>query len=403
VPSRELTVAEDLKKQELCLETTLETAPPASPGEPTNLWRHLTRRVNMIFLVTVLLPTLLACLYYGVIASDVYISESRFVVRNPQRQSITSGLGSLLQGTAFSRSQDDTYSVHDYVLSRDALRELDQQLHVRKAFESQDVDWVNRFPGPSPDDSFEAFYRHYRKYVVIEYDTVSSITTLYVRAYTAKDSRDINDLLLQMGERLVNNLNTRSRQDLIQVAQKEVQVAEERSKVAAVALSGYRGRQSLFDPDRQSALQLQGVARLQEELLSAEAQLAQLRQLSPDNPQIPSLKSRVEGLRKTIGAEGSKVAGAEGSFTSKSTVYDRLLLEKTFAERQLATALASLESARNEANRKQLYLERLVQPNLPDKALEPRRIRNSFTVLLLGLILWGVVSLVVASVKEHSD
>lgn len=385
------------------METTLETAPPASPGEPTSLWRSLTRRVNVIFLVTVLLPTLLACLYYGVIASDVYISESRFVVRNPQRQSISSGLGSLLQGTGFSRSQDDTYSVHDYVLSRDALHELDQQLHVRKAFESSDVDWINRFPGPSPDDSFEAFYRHYRKYVAIDYDTVSSITTLYARAYTAKDARDINDLLLQMGERLVNNLNTRSRQDLIQVAQKEVQAAEERSKTAAVALSGYRGRQSLFDPDRQSALQLQGVAKLQEELLSAEAQLAQLRQLSPDNPQIPSLKSRVEGLRKTIGAEGSKVAGAEGSFTSKSTVYDRLLLEKTFAERQLATALASLESARNEANRKQLYLERLVQPNLPDKALEPRRIRNIFTVLLLGMILWGVASLVVASVKEHSD
>ena len=368
-----------------------------------SLWRRLTRRINKIFLITVLLPTVVAILYYGVIASDVYISESRFVVRNPQRQSVTGGLGSLLQGTGFARSQDDTYSVHDYVLSRDALHELDQQLQVRKAFESHDVDFINRFPGPSPDDSFEAFYRHYRKYVTIDYDTVSSITTLYVRAYTAKDSRDFNDLLLQMGERLVNNLNTRSRQDLIQVAQKEVQAAEERSKTAAVALSGYRGKQALFDPDRQSALQLQGVAKLQEELLGAEAQLAQLRQLSPDNPQIPSLKSRVEALRKTIGTEGSKVAGADGSLTSKSAVYDRLQLEKLFAERQLATALASLESARNEANRKQLYLERLVQPNLPDKALEPKRLRSVFTVLLLGLILWGVVSLVVASIKEHGD
>jgi len=49
------------------------------------------------------------------LASDVYISESRFVVKNPQRSAQT-GLGALLQGTAFSRSQDDTYSVHDYIL-----------------------------------------------------------------------------------------------------------------------------------------------------------------------------------------------------------------------------------------------------------------------------------------------
>lgn len=376
--------------------------PALAAPKPSRL-KALTRRFNTIFLITVALPTLVACLYFGVIASDVYISESRFVVRNPQRQSVTGGLGSLLQGTGFARSQDDTYSVHDYVLSRDALHELDQQLQVRKAFSSGEIDFINRFPGLSPDDSFEAFFRHYRKYVTIDYDTVSSITTLYVRAYTAEDSRKFNDLLLQMGERLVNNLNTRSRQDLIQVAQKEVQTAEERSKTAAVALSGFRGKQSLFDPDRQSALQLQGVAKLQEEMLAAEAQLAQLRQLSPDNPQIPSLKSRVDALRKTIASEGSKVAGADGSLTSKSAAYDRLQLEKVFAERQLATALAALETARNEAQRKQLYLERLVQPNLPDNALEPKRIRNIFTVLLLGMILWGVVSLIVASVKEHGE
>ena len=380
--------------------TLIASQPPAE--KPSRL-KALVRRIDRIFMLTVLLPTLVATVYFGLIASDVYISEARFVVRNPQRQSVTGGLGSLLQGTGFARSQDDTYSVHDYVSSRDALRELDQQLQVRKAFSAEGIDFVNRFPGLGFDDSFEAFYRHYRKYVTIEYDTVSSITTLYVRAYTADDARKFNDLLLQMGERLVNNLNTRSRQDLIQVAQKEVQAAEERSKTAAVALSGYRGRQSLFDPDRQSALQLQGVAKLQEELLSSEAQLAQLRQLSPENPQIPALKSRVDALRKTISTEGSKVAGADGSLTSKSAVYDRLQLEKVFAERQLATALVSLETAKNEAQRKQLYLERLVQPNLPDKALEPRRIRSILMVLALGLVLWGVVSLVVASVKEHAD
>jgi capsular polysaccharide transport system permease protein len=84
-------------------------------------------------------------------------------------------------------------------------------------------------------------------------------------------------------------------------------------------------------------------------------------------------------------------------------VFDRLTLEKGFADRQLGSALASLETARSEAQRKQLYLERLVQPNLPDMAVEPRRIRSTLTVLALGLVLWGVLSLVVSSVKEHTD
>jgi capsular polysaccharide transport system permease protein len=357
---------------------------------------------NAIFVCTVLVPTALAVVYYGLIASDVYISEARFVVRNPQRAS-QSSLGSLLQGTGFTRSQDDTYSVHDYMRSRDALRELDDKLQVRSAYSSQSVDVINRFPGLDWDDSFEALHRYYQKQVNIDYDTVSSITVLRVHAYTADDAKAINDMLLNMGERLVNNLNDRSRQDLIRVAEQEVEQAESKAKAAALALAAYRADRSVFDPSSQSAMQLQGVARIQEELLATEGQLAQIRQVAPNNPQIGALASRAAGLRQAIAAETGKVIGSGTSLTGKAPVYDRLTLEKGFADRQLGSALASLETARSEAQRKQLYLERLVQPNLPDMAVEPRRIRSTFMVLALGLVMWGVLSLVVSSVKEHTD
>jgi capsular polysaccharide transport system permease protein len=357
---------------------------------------------NKILWLTVIIPTILACIYFGLIASDVYISESRFVVRSPQRQSQT-GLSAFLQGTGFSRSQDDTYSVHDFVLSRDALKELDEKISIRKLYSSKDADVINRFPGLDWDDSFESFYRYYKKRVGVDYDTVSSITTLNVRAFTAEDAKRINDLLLNMGERLVNTLNERSRQDLIKFATQEVTIAEDKAKAAALALSSFRTSQSVFDPDKQSAIQLQGVAKLQEELLATEAQLNQIKRVSPNNPQVASLTNRVATLRNTIATETSKIAGGGTSLTSKSANFERLVLEKGFADKQLASALTSLETARSEAERKQLYLERLVQPNLPDKALEPRRVRSIFMVFVIGLMAWGVVSLLVASVKEHTD
>ena len=370
--------------------------------QTTKNFKSRLTSVNVILWCTVIIPTALAVIYFGLIASDVYISESRFVVRSPQRQTQT-GLGALLQGTVFSRSQDDTYSVHDFVLSRDALKELDDQLAVRKAYASRDADFINRFPGLNWDDSFEAFHRYYRDRVTLDYDTVSSITILKVRAFTADDSKKINDLLLKMGERLVNNLNDRSRQDLIKTAELEVAVGEEKVTRAAVALAGFRNNQSVFDPDKQSALQLQGVSKLQEELVLTETQLAQIQRVSPNNPQVSSLRSRVETLRRAIANETAKVAGGGSSLTSKSAAFERFTLDKVFAEKQLAAALTALESARSEALRKQLYLERLVQPNLPDKAVEPRRIRSVIMVFVLGLVAWGVISLLVASIKEHTD
>lgn len=344
----------------------------------------------------------MALAYYGFIASDVYVSESRFVVRSPQRPAQT-GLGALLQGTVFSRSQDDTYSVHDYIMSRDALTQLDQTLGLRKVFSAPTIDPVSRFPGLEPwDESFEALFRHYRRHVGIVYDSVSSISVLTVRAYTAEDAHRINTQLLDLGERLVNTMNARSREDLITVAVQEVKVAEQRAIAAAAALSGFRADRSIFDPDRQSAIQLQSVAKLRDDLLAAETQLDQVRRVSPSNPQIPGLLARVDGLRKAIADETARVTGRQG-LSSKSPAYDRLLLEKTFADRQLAAALAALDTARSEAARKQLYLERLVQPNRPDSAQEPRRLRGVATVFIFGVLVWGVFSLIVASIREHTD
>jgi capsular polysaccharide transport system permease protein len=384
---------------------SLDSSPPAAvlQGTAHSRVRRVLRRFDPKFMVTVVAPTLLAVAYYGFIASDVFISESRFVVRNPQRATQT-GLGALLQGTGFSRSQDDTYAVHDFVLSRDALHELDDKLKLREILSRPGIDFINRFPGLERwDTSFEALYRHYLKHAVIEYDTVSSITVLRVRAYTGEDAKRINDLLLEMGERLVNNMNLRSRKDLIQAAEREVSLAEERAKGAAAALATFRTDRSVFDPDRQIVIQLQGVSRLRDELIQAESQLDQVRRVSPANPQIGSLESRVASLRAAIAGENAGVLGRGAGLSSKSPAFDRLTLEKTFADRQLGAALSALDAARSEALRKQLYLERLVQPNLPDHALEPRRLRSVFTVLIVGLALWAVVALVAAGIREHTD
>jgi capsular polysaccharide transport system permease protein len=374
----------------------------AEPVHRTSRMRRLAGRFNGLFIVIVLLPSLGAAVYYGLIASDVFISESRFVVRSPQR-SLQGGIGALLQGTVLGRSQDDTYSVHDYINSRDALRELDEKLKVRAAYSRGDISVFNRFPGLSPDASFEAFYLYYQDHILIDYDTASSITELRVRAFSAAEARDINQQLLQMSERLVNNVNLRSRQDLIQVAQQEVQQAEDKARQAGAALSALRSGRGVFDPEKQGGLQLAAVAKLEDQLHAAEAQLTQLVELSPQNPQIGPLKSQVRSLRALIASETAKVTGAGRSLAANSPEFERALLEKEVSDKRLTEALAGLDSARSEASRKQMYLERLVEPNLPDIAIEPRRIRSTITVFAVGLIVWAVASLVVASVREHTD
>ena len=69
----------------------------------------------------------------------------------------------------------------------------------------------------------------------------------------------------------------------------------------------------------------------------------------------------------------------------------------------LASAMSGLEQTRDEAQRKQLYLERIVQPSKPDMAMEPRRLRMVFIVFFLGLVAWGILTMLITGIKEHQD
>jgi capsular polysaccharide transport system permease protein len=360
------------------------------------------RRLNWIFLVIVVLPVLAAVVYYGLIASDVYTSESRFVIRSPERQT-GSPIGALLRGTGFAKAQDDSYTVQDFILSRDALTALNTKLGLGRAFADPKVDRFSRFGALDGDASFEALYRFYQKKVSVQLDPTSSISTLTVRAFTAADATNANRLLLENSEALVNRLNERGRQDLIRYAASEVARAEEKARETSLTVSKYRSTQSVVDPERQAAAELQQTTKLQDELLASRSQLAQLKATAPENPQIQALRLRIRLLKQEIASQNVKITGGGRSLSNKAAEFQRLTLEAEFANKQLASAYISLESARNEAQRQQVYLERIVEPSVPDVAQEPRRLRGVLLTLIICLMLYAIASLLVAGVREHAS
>ncbi|CAE6719174.1 hypothetical protein [Paraburkholderia haematera] len=371
------------------------------PGKKKGLVERV-RGINRLFTLTVAIPTAVAIVYFGLVASDVYVSESRFVVRSPQRQNQTSVVGALLQGTGFSRAQDDTYPVIDYIESRDALTELNRGSYIADAY-SNHGDFVSRFH-THLDNSFEALWKYYGKHIVsVDLDPTSAITTLQIRAYTAKDAEKINEALLQMSEHLINRMNERAAADTVRFAQEQVDTATAKAKDAAAALALYRNSYTVFDPEKQSALQLQQVTALQTQMFAAQTQLIQLQSIAPQNPQIPVLKASIASLEKQVQEATGGVTGSSNSLSAKAVAYARLQLDSQFADKQLASTMAALENARAEAQRKQLYLERLVEPNTPDVAIEPKRLKSIFEVFALGMMIWGVLSLLVSGVREHHD
>jgi capsular polysaccharide transport system permease protein len=357
-------------------------------------------KTDWLFVLAVVLPTALAIIYFGLIASDVYVSESQFVVTSPDKPA-ANGFGMLLKSTGFSNSGDETYAAQDFVRSRDALRSLNKNEAVAKAYSNPSVSVFDRFDPLGMNGSFEDLYRFYQGKVAVEYDTSSSIVTLSVRAFTPADAYRFNRQLLELSEALVNRLNVRSREDVLRTAAAEVRDAQMEARHSAAALAGYRNNHGVVDPEQQAKAQLDMISKLQDELIGARVQLQQLQSIAPDNPQVPMLQTRISGLQQQINQQMGNVTGSRRSLAQTAVQYEQLELERQYSDRRLTAAMNSLQDAEDEARRKQAYVERIAQPSVPDEAADPRRLRGIFATFILGLIAWAILRLLLAGLREH--
>ena len=332
-------------------------------------YRRIRGKIDALFLILVVIPTTTALLYFGLIASDVYISESRFVVRSPEKPT-ASGIGLILKSAGFANASDEISAANDHLTSRDALAMLNRDGAITRAYANPDVSIFDRFNPLGWDGSFEDLYKYFQTKVRVEQDSSTSITKLTVRAYTPQDAFRINRQMLEQSEAVVNKLNQRGREDLIRFSEVEVREAEEAASRAAIALAEYRDRKGVIDPEKQAAIQLQMISKLQDELISARTQLHQLRATVPANPQIATLELQISALNRQIDEQQKGVAGSSRSLSSAATQYQRLLLEREVADRRLTAALGSLRDAKDEARRKPM-LSGWSSPICPTRRLSP--------------------------------
>lgn len=372
-----------------------QAAPPR-----TRLLRWAWAHRGSLFFVG--LPTLLAMLYYFLLASDLYASEARIVVRSPSHMQI-SGLAGLLQGSGISRAQDDVYSVHDFILSRDAVAAAGKRLDLRAIFSRPGADFIARYPNPLQRDTAEDFYKYWQHRVEVVFDTASGICTLTVKAFRPDDAQALARALLDEAEGLVNRLNERSHANAVRDAEIEVRQVERNVADAEAATLAYRKREILIDPGKASGAIMETQAKLQNELVQARARLAEMERSSPNSPLRTDLQAHVAELERQVGAQRSALAGGDGSMAPKISEYEQLQLRQEFASRELASALASLESARAEARRQQIYLDRVVEPNLPDKALYPKRLISVLIVFISAFLVYSIGRLLLAGVEEHAQ
>lgn len=117
------------------------------------------------------------------------------------------------------------------------------------------------------------------------------------------------------------------------------------------------------------------------------------------------LQNRLTVLQKQLQSEKARLASqmqGDKPLSALVSEFQSLTLEEEFAQKQLTSAMASLETARVQAESKSLYVESFQKPMVPDESLYPRPIVFSLVFMLAAAVLLGLVSLIVAAIREHA-
>ena len=354
------------------------------------------------FLLLVVLPTLIVAAYYYLIASDQYESEADFVVRSSLTNGRTpSGIASLLTLGTDPRT-DETRSVIDYLQSTEATMEIERSVGMAKRFSRSDIDMLSRLGDtrPSPED----LRKYYKKQVKLKYDKDTGITKLTVHAFTPADAFVIATNLLHLGESRVNNLNLRSNADALFSTSRQLAEAENELHSIQVKLQAFRTRQGDIDPEASGKAQISMVAGLTGSVTAARAQLASMRGIiSPSSPQYIAAQAHLRALEAEMGRQDSRLAGqGAGTIASNLGGYEGLRVRQDFAEKRYELAAGAYQTSREDARKKQIYLVRVVNPNMPVDPLFPERARIVLTVFGSLLIAYGIGWLLMSGIREHA-
>ncbi|RIA46298.1 capsular polysaccharide transport system permease protein [Hephaestia caeni] len=359
-------------------------------------WRSLLHP----FVWVVVLPTLLTAAFEYLVAADQYESSAQFIVRTPQPTESLNSLGQML-GVAGNATNSDVHSVDAYLLSHDAVDALGRPRLIT-IFRRPEADPATRlwFADPQP----ETLHKYYRGQVDILTATDTGITTLSVRSFRPEDAKALASDLLKLGERRVNLLNQRMFDAGLASATRQVREAETLVEAAQNELTAFRQTRRDVSPDQTGLAQIQLVTTLQQQTAQARAQLESMAAvLPPSAPQYSATARRLAALERQVGTAKARLAGPGDSLAGGLGEYEGLQMRQQLAAKQFEAAQAGFQSAREQLLKQQLFIVPVVEPNLPGKALHPKRL-SIIAIVLFGLMFaYAIGWLILAGVREHAE
>ncbi|MGQ2917241.1 MULTISPECIES: hypothetical protein [Rhizobium] len=357
------------------------------------------------FLIFVILPSLLAGIYYLFFASGQYISESRMVVRTigVSEQFDTSEKRdgrSIIGGDSLTQ---DSYIVANYLQSPQLVRILNERIKLHDLFSKADIDWFSRLPR---DAKFENLHKYWTNQVDTYVDGPSGIIILTIRAFSPSDAVTISRAAMQAANEMIDTISEKAKHDLIKRGQSDMDIALIEYRKALDGLREYQNKTGILDPLASAKMSNTIIAKLTEQKLALTVNLNSLTAAGADNSvRGRELKRTIEAIDDQIRLRQDSVAGATPAsgvqLSSSMTEFSRLETQRIVTQALYESTVRNLDTAKSMALKRTTFISVFSDAHIPEESRYPERF-SQWLIIFGGLLtLWMTATLIWMSVEDH--
>ncbi|MBD8892481.1 hypothetical protein [Roseibium litorale] len=356
------------------------------------------------FILCFAMPFTASVVYYSFIASKIYTSEVRFVVRSAapmlSRDRYT---GSTVEPK--EKIVQDTAILLNYLDSPAMVQALQKQVSFKGLFGSSDIDFLSRLPDDATIEDVENYWEgKYSSWV----NPKSGIIELEVSAFSAADANDLMHKVLKIVEDRINQLNSGMWGNLEASANKDVDDATEELATLRDKFRNFQNESGVFDV----AMTADSIVTILTTLETGTAELKSRRDalaqsVAADAPQLAELDrqlaARLEQEQNLRTLTTGTDASSGPNLAAKSQIFKDIELSVSLAEKRLASAITELEKVKLVSSLQLVYLDAFTEPTMPDTNKYPNVPLRIFISLLICLSTWSVISGILVYTRHKLD
>lgn len=351
----------------------------------------------------VALPLVVVSSYYFFWVSERYVSSTQLIVKDSGSSQVASpALGFLVPGVG--TDNQDAFLVVNYIQSLDMALYLDEQLKLAQYYQSDRHDVFSRL---AVDATQEDYLKYYRSHIGVGHDETTGIITIEMQAFDPTFAQLLVETVTQKSEDFVNAVSNQLADKQVAFVKTEVELAQGKLRITKQEILDFQNSNNVVSPEELT----KGISSI---IQGLEARLAEQRAnltaaktyLNTDSSQIVSMMAEIGALVKQIEMEKVRLVGigeeeGEQRLNSLGAHFQNLELDLQFATDAYAASLKALEAARMEASGKLKHLMVVTQPSMAEEAEYPHKLYNLASLAIILLMLYGIVKMLVASIRDH--